>query len=189
LKACKLAQETAHLLQKKVEFVLEGENLEIDKGAADLLSEALIHLMRNAVDHGLELPSERRVSGKSEIGKLYLSASIREGKTVISLKDDGRGLNFQKIRELAEEKGWLKNEDDLSEAKLARFILKAGFSTRSNANEISGQGVGMDVVKHNIEDKLQGQIQIFSKQGQGTEFKLEIPLQVGVVDGLVLRKE
>jgi two-component system chemotaxis sensor kinase CheA len=177
-----LAQETG----KKVRLVTSGEDTEIDKTVIEKLTDPLTHMIRNAVDHGVETPESRIAMGKREEGTLRLNASQRGSHIVIELHDDGKGLNRESIRRKAIERGLIAPDAQLSEQEIDNLIFKPGFSTVESVSNISGRGVGMDVVNENIR-KLGGRVVIRSSDGEGSTITLILPLTLAVMDGMVVR--
>jgi two-component system chemotaxis sensor kinase CheA len=172
---------------KKVDLQLIGEETEIDKTVIETITDPLVHLLRNSLDHGLETPAERVANGKSEKGTIKLSARHEEGEVWVTIEDDGRGLNREKILEKAISKGLIEGDgSDLTEKQINNLIFAPGFSTAAQVTDISGRGVGMDVVKRNLE-KIKGKIDITSKLGQGTRINLRIPLTLAIIDGMMVR--
>ena len=172
---------------KKVDLKLFGEETEVDKTVVETITDPLVHLLRNALDHGLETPEERTEAGKQEKGTVKLSARHEEGEVWITVEDDGRGLNREKILEKAKNKGLIQGDgSDMSDKAIYGLIFHAGFSTADKITDVSGRGVGMDVVKQNLE-KIKGKIEVQSKQGQGTQLKLRIPLTLAIIDGMLVR--
>ena len=172
---------------KKVDLQLSGEETELDKTVIETITDPLVHLIRNALDHGLDSPEERLKAGKAEKGVIRLSARHEEGEVWITLEDDGRGLNRRKILAKAASKGLIEGDgSDLSDKAVANLIFMPGFSTADKITDVSGRGVGMDVVKQNLE-KIKGKIEVHSKEGRGTRFDLRIPLTLGIIDGMMVR--
>jgi two-component system chemotaxis sensor kinase CheA len=172
---------------KKVELVLSGEDTEVDKTVVETITDPLVHLIRNSLDHGLEPPDERIRAGKPEKGVVRLSARHEEGEVWITIEDDGRGLNREKILSKAISKGLIDGDgSDMSDKAIYNLIFQAGFSTADKITDVSGRGVGMDVVKQNI-DKIKGKIEVTSKPGQGSRMILRIPLTLGIIDGMMVR--
>ncbi len=172
---------------KKVDLQLIGEETEIDKTVIETITDPLVHLLRNSLDHGLEVPSERIAAGKQEKGTIKLSARHEEGEVWVTIEDDGRGLNREKLLEKAISKGLIEGDGtDLTEKQIHNLIFAPGFSTAAQVTDISGRGVGMDVVKRNLE-KIKGKIDITSKFGQGTRINLRIPLTLAIIDGMMVR--
>lgn len=172
---------------KKVDLQLEGEETELDKTVIETITDPLVHLIRNSLDHGLEPPDERRKAGKAEKGVIRLCARHEEGEVWITLEDDGRGLNREKILAKAVSKGLVDGDgSDLSDKAIANLIFMPGFSTAEKVTDVSGRGVGMDVVKQNLE-KIKGKIEVQSRPGGGTRFVLRIPLTLGIIDGMMVR--
>lgn len=171
---------------KKIHLSLEGGNTEIDKGIIEQLADPLTHLIRNSVDHGLEPPDEREAAGKSPTGTLRLAALHESGSVVIEVADDGRGIDLERVRAKAISQGILQATDALTDDQTRELIFAPGFSTAEAVTDISGRGVGMDVVRRNI-DALSGSLTIGSNEGQGTCIRLKLPLTLAIVDGLTLR--
>ncbi|MDY0304912.1 MAG: chemotaxis protein CheW, partial [Desulfovibrionaceae bacterium] len=187
----RLVKSLSQKIGKKVRFEIEGEDLALDKSIVESLNEPLVHLLRNALDHGLEPAAERAALGKDETGTVRLSA-LRKGETAYLLvSDDGRGLDPERIRRKAVEKGLMKESDQLPAAEILQFILKSGFSTAEKITDVSGRGVGMDAVVNAIRVGLGGDILIESDLGKGATFTITIPLSrsadEGIVDALVCR--
>jgi two-component system chemotaxis sensor kinase CheA len=179
-------RDTAQLLGKKVHLHLQGEETELDKTVLESISDPLVHLIRNAVDHGIESAAKRREAGKSEEGNVRLSAFHESGKLVIEIRDDGGGINGAVLLAKAKEKGVIPANAVLSEKECVHLIFHPGFSTKQEVSEVSGRGVGMDVVRTNIE-MLQGEIQIQTEVGKGTTFRVILPLTLAIIDGMVVR--
>lgn len=181
----RVVRDTANTLGKPVELTVEGEGLDIDKSVLDRLADPLIHILRNAVDHGLESPEGRAEAGKGAIGKVMLSFMNEGNSLLVEVRDDGKGINHEIVRKKAIEKKLITDNQQLSEKQIINLIFHPGFSTKAEASEISGRGVGMDVVKTNVE-KVGGQVDVTTVIGKGSIFKLQIPLSLAVVDGLVV---
>ncbi|MBY3599077.1 MULTISPECIES: chemotaxis protein CheA [Rhizobium] len=177
-----LARETG----KVIELVTEGETTEVDKTVIERLADPLVHLVRNSIDHGLETPDDRLAAGKTEAGTVTLSARQAGGEVIISIKDDGRGINRERVRAKAESSGLILPGQPLSDQELLQLIFAPGFSTAAAITNLSGRGVGMDVVKKTVE-ALRGAIDIVSVPGQGSEVSLRIPLTLAIIDGLLVR--
>lgn len=177
-----LARETG----KSIELITEGESTEVDKTVIERLADPLVHLVRNSIDHGLETPADRLAAGKSEAGTVTLSARQSGGEVIISIKDDGRGINRERVRAKAESSGLIAPGQQLSDQELLQLIFAPGFSTAATITNLSGRGVGMDVVKKTVE-ALRGAIDIESKPGEGSEVSLRIPLTLAIIDGLLVR--
>ena len=181
----RMVRDTAAKLGKRVNLEVEGEETELDRTLLEALSDPLTHLIRNAIDHGIEPPDERRQMGKPETGTIRLSAYQSEGRIYIEVRDDGRGINAERVRQKAIQLGWITENDHVSEEALYEFLFQPGFSTAQQVSDLSGRGVGMDVVKRNVES-LGGSISVQSKQGEGTRFLLRVPLTLAIMDGLGL---
>jgi two-component system chemotaxis sensor kinase CheA len=171
---------------KEVNLTIKGEGTQLDKSVLDNLEGPLLHLVRNAVDHGLEPPEERIDNGKPEEGQLSIRAYHESGHVYIEIEEDGRGLPTDDIEQKAIERGLIEKDHDLSPDEIHRLILEPGFSTTEEVTNVSGRGVGMDVVATQIED-LRGNLLIDSTPGEGTKFTLELPLTVAIIDGLITR--
>lgn len=185
----RLVRDVAAKASKKVRLVVEGAETEVDRNVVDRISDPLVHLVRNAIDHGLEEPSDRMAAGKAPEGTVILSARHQGGAIVISLKDDGRGLAREKIIAKAMERGLLPpgvDPSELSDGAVNRLIFEPGFSTAAQVTDISGRGVGMDVVKRNIE-AMRGKIEIESTPGEGTTFQIHLPLTLAIIDAMIVR--
>lgn len=177
-----LSRETG----KVIELETEGETTEVDKTVIDRLADPLVHLVRNSIDHGLETPDERRAAGKPEAGHVRLSARQSGGEVIITVKDDGRGINRERVRAKAESSGLIPPGASLSDQELLQLIFQPGFSTAQQITNLSGRGVGMDVVKKTVE-ALRGAIEVSSTPGNGSEIALRIPLTLAIIDGLLVR--
>jgi two-component system chemotaxis sensor kinase CheA len=182
----RLARDLARSCVKKVQFSTDGDETELDRTVVEEIADPLVHMVRNAMDHGLEGPEERIAAGKPEIGTVHLSAYHQGSNIVIELRDDGRGINPEKIFKKAVEKGILAPNAQLTRDETFALIFAPGFSTAEKVTAVSGRGVGMDVVKRNIE-KLRGKIEIESEVGKGSVFKVKLPLTMAIIDGLVVR--
>lgn len=180
----RIVRDMSRSLDKDVRLELSGEETEVDKTIVDNLADPLMHLVRNAMDHGIETKAERLAAGKPEQGVVRLTASSAGGEILITVEDDGKGLDQYSILEKAKAKGMLtKPESEYTTAEIHEFILMPGFSTNQQVTEYSGRGVGMDVVKKNIA-KVGGDVFIESQQGQGTKFIFKIPLTLSILDGM-----
>lgn len=180
----RVVRDMVRKLDKKAELEIIGEQTEVDKNIIESISDPLMHLIRNAVDHGIESAHERSVKGKSVVGKICLEAKSAGGDVLIIIQDDGGGLNKEKILRKAVERGLLEKEDScLTDSQIYAFILQPGFSTNDTVTEFSGRGVGMDVVVKNIE-KVGGTISVDSVEGKGTTMTIRIPLTLAIIDGM-----
>lgn len=182
----KVVRDLAKNCGKKIELQFVGEETEIDKQIAEELVDPLTHLLRNSIDHGIEEVEERKEKGKEPIGHIILDAHQEGSHIVISVRDDGRGLNLEKIRNKAIKAGLIKAEEILTEDELTRLIFAPGFSTADKVSEISGRGVGLDVVKTGIK-RLQGDIEVKSVPGTGTEFALKVPLTLAIIQAFMVK--
>lgn len=181
----RIVRDTAQALNKDVNLVLIGEDTELDKTVLEKINDPLVHLIRNSVDHGIESAAVRKANGKNEKGTVQLSAYHQSGKLVIDVIDDGGGLNPVKLRNKAIEKNIITENQKLSDDECMNLIFAAGFSTKEQVTDVSGRGVGMDVVKTNIAE-LNGEIKITSVLGQGTTFRIILPLTLAIVDSLIV---
>jgi two-component system chemotaxis sensor kinase CheA len=182
----RLVRDLSQNLGKDMVITMSGEDTELDKTMIERLNDPLVHLIRNAADHGIEPPDERLRAGKPAQGRIHLSAMHSGAQVLVTVKDDGRGLNPAKIRAKAEENGLIAPGAVLGDAELFELILQPGFSTAAKVTDVSGRGVGMDVVKRNI-DALRGTIDIDSQLGDGSEITLRLPLTLAIIDGLLVR--
>ncbi len=182
----RLTRDLSGRTGKAIDLQLEGMETEVDRSVAELIADPLVHMIRNAVDHGLESPAERKRAGKPETGTIRVEARHRSGEVWIRVTDDGRGLAKEKIRARAVAHGLLNPADELSDEKLYRLIFEPGFSTAEQVSEVSGRGVGMDVVRRNIE-RLHGRVDIETAAGLGTTLTLRIPLTLAVIQGMLVR--
>ncbi|MBI3602819.1 MAG: chemotaxis protein CheA, partial [Nitrospirae bacterium] len=171
---------------KQIHLVLSGEDTELDKTVIESIGDPLTHLVRNSADHGLELPAERVAAGKPEQGTITLNAFHEGGNICITVADDGRGLNREKILAKAVAQGLIGDADKLTDEQIWPLIFRPGFSTAEKVTDVSGRGVGMDVVKRNIEE-LGGTVTIKTEAGKGTTFTLKLPLTLAIIDGLTVR--
>lgn len=184
-KMSRIVRDTSKTLDKNVNLQLIGEDTEVDKTVLERLSDPLVHLVRNAVDHAMEDKNERLLSKKPETGSIILSANHEGSNLILQVKDDGRGIDHNKIKKKAIDKGILSPEKNLSPQELIQYIFHPGFSTKENVTEVSGRGVGLDVVKTNIES-LGGEVRLESEIGRGSVFKIILPLTLAIIDGLVV---
>lgn len=184
-KMSRLVRDLATLQQKQMQLVFDGEETELDRNIVEKLGDPLIHMIRNSVDHGIESPADRIAQGKSPQGSIRLSASHQRGGIVIRITDDGKGLNSDRIRAKALERGLIKADAELSESEIFSLIFLPGFSTAETVTDLSGRGVGMDVVRRNIEN-LRGKIEIQSVLGLGTTFTILLPLTLAIIDGMLV---
>ncbi len=182
----KMARELAQENGKKVQVDISGKETELDKKVIEQISDPLKHLIRNSMDHGLESPEEREQQGKSAVGQLNISAYHQEGSIIIQLSDDGRGINHDKVLARAVEKGLASQDKEYSREEIIDMLFLPGFSTAAEVSDISGRGVGLDVVKNNIKN-LRGNIEVDSAPGEGTSFVIKLPLTLAIIDGMMVR--
>jgi len=171
---------------KQVELKLSGEQTELDKTVMEKIGDPLVHLVRNSLDHGLETPEKRLASGKPETGLLHLNAYHQGGTIVIEISDDGAGLNEEKILGKAIERGLVSSDETLSPEKIHELIFMPGFSTADEVSDVSGRGVGMDVVRKNIHS-LGGSVDVSSTPGLGSTFTIRLPLTLAIMDGQTIQ--
>ncbi len=181
----RLVRETAASTGKTVRLITEGEYTEVDKTVIERLSDPLTHMIRNAIDHGLETPEKRLAAGKPVEGIVRVAAMHRSGRIVIEVSDDGAGINRKVVQDIARRKGLIADNAQLSDEEIDNLIFLPGFSTRNEISELSGRGVGMDVVKRSIQ-ALGGRVSISSQPGKGSLFTLSLPLTLAVLDGMVV---
>jgi len=181
----RLVREAAEATGKKVKLVTSGEDTEVDKTVVERLAEPITHMLRNAIDHGLESPADRLAAGKPEEGKVRLAALHRSGRIVIEISDDGKGINRPRVKGIAVERGLIAEDAVLSDDEIDNLIFLPGFSTATEVSDLSGRGVGMDVVRRSIQS-LGGRISITSNPGKGSTFTLSLPLTLAVLDGMVV---
>ncbi|MFS0644607.1 chemotaxis protein CheW [Siminovitchia sp. 179-K 8D1 HS] len=183
----RMVRDLSHSLNKEVDLVIEGQETELDRTVIEKMGDPLIHLIRNAVDHGLESKEERVRSNKPEKGLLRITAYHEENQVVITVEDDGAGINPEKIKASAIKKGLISSEEaeTMTDKEAIQLIFRPGFSTVTNVSDVSGRGVGMDIVRNHIES-LNGIIELDSKLGKGTAFKIKIPLTLAIITGLIV---
>lgn len=188
-KMARLVRDVSAKAGKKISFEMEGEDTELDRNVVEEIGDPLVHMVRNACDHGVETPADRIAAGKSAQGKLSLRAYHQGGAIIIEIRDDGRGLNRDRILAKAVERGLISADrklDDIPDTEVWNMIFLPGFSTAEKITAISGRGVGMDVVRKNIE-ALRGAVEIQSKPGEGSVFLMKLPLTMAIIDGMVVR--
>ena len=181
----RLVREVANMTGKQARLVMDGENTEVDKTVIERLAEPITHMLRNAIDHGLESPDERKAAGKNPEGMVRLAALHRSGRIVIEVSDDGKGINRERVFSIAVKKGLIAPDLQLTDEEIDNLIFLPGFSTADKISDVSGRGVGMDVVKRSVQ-ALGGRISITSRPGQGSTFTLSLPLTLAVLDGMVV---
>jgi two-component system chemotaxis sensor kinase CheA len=182
----RLIRDLSRQLDKDIELVTEGIDTEVDKGTIDQLSDPLMHIIRNCIDHGIELPNIRKQKGKPESGTIKISASNNGNIVVIRIEDDGSGVDLEKIQKKAVEKGIIKSTDKPSRNELLEMIFLPGFSTAQSLTEVSGRGVGMDVVKRKIME-LRGEVVVDTEMGVGTSFTLKLQQSIAIIDTLLFK--
>jgi two-component system, chemotaxis family, sensor kinase CheA len=186
-KMLRLVRDLARKAGKEVQLVMSGEDTEIDRNMVEEIYEPIVHMIRNSIDHGLELPEEREAANKIRQGTIYLKAYHKGGDIVIEIADDGRGLNTEKILEKARSSGLIKEDDKLTDGEISNLIFHPGLSTAEKITDISGRGVGMDVVKSRIVEKLRGRVDVQSIQGKGTTVYIRLPLTLAIIDGMLVK--
>ncbi len=182
----RLVRDLSSEMSKSIELVTEGGETELDKTVIEQLNDPLVHLLRNSIDHGIEPPAERLAAGKPETGTIVLSAEHAGGEVVLSIIDDGRGMDPDRIRAKAVEKGLIASDVRLSESEIYNLVFLPGFSTAEKITNVSGRGVGMDVVKRSM-DALRGKIDIQSTYGRGSRITIKLPLTLAIIDGLQIK--
>ena len=181
----RLVYDLGRSLHKQVELTFEGAETELDKTVIDQLNDPLMHLIRNSMDHGVEAPDVRRAAGKQPTASIHISAKHAGAQVLISVSDDGKGIDREAVRTRAVEKGLIAADAWLSESEVYALIMEPGFSTAREVTDVSGRGVGMDVVRKNIE-ALRGRIEIESQMGLGSTVTLRLPLTLAIIDGLLV---
>ena len=182
----RIVRDTSTALGKDINLNIIGGDTEVDKTVSEKITDPLIHIIRNAVDHGIESPEQRVALGKPEEGRIDVSAYHQGGNLIIDIKDDGGGINTEKVRQKAIEKGVIPEDNTLSKKEIDELIFAAGFSTADKISDVSGRGVGMDVVRKNIY-ALKGDIDLYSEQGKGSLFRIRLPLTLAILDGQLAR--
>jgi two-component system chemotaxis sensor kinase CheA len=185
-KMSRVVRDIAMKQQKKVNFTTSGEDTELDRTVVEELNDPLLHMIRNSMDHGIEMPEKRVAAGKPAAGSLNLRAYHQGGNIVVEIEDDGAGLNRDRILAKAVERGLAHKGESLTDEQIFSFIFAAGFSTAEKITDLSGRGVGLDVVRRNIE-RLRGRVEISSQPGQGTKFKISLPLTLAIIDGFIVK--
>ena len=187
-KMARLVRDLSHKADKKISLVTSGEETELDRSIVDKIADPLVHMIRNSVDHGIESSHERVQAGKDAVGRINLRAFHQAGNIVIEIEDDGKGLNTERILQKAIDNGVVSKGQDLSNDQICKLIFHAGLSTAQKVTSVSGRGVGMDVVKKNIES-LRGKVDISTMPGKGTVFTISLPLTLAIIDGNGMQKE
>jgi len=185
-KMVRLVRDLANKSKKEVDLIMSGEETEIDRNLVDTLYDPLVHMIRNSVDHGIEPPAKRLEEGKPKTGRVFLRAFQKGGYIIIEIEDDGQGLNRPKIAQKAREKGLVPAGAALTDRQIDNLIFEPGFSTADKISDVSGRGVGMDVVRKTIE-KLKGKVELFSVTGKGCRFVMRVPLTLAILDGIVVQ--
>jgi two-component system chemotaxis sensor kinase CheA len=183
----RLVRDVARTAGKQVELAIEGEATELDRSLIEVIGDPLIHLLRNAVDHGVELPEKRIAVGKPPTGRVRLTAAHVEGQILITVEDDGQGIDPEKVRRAAVKRGMLTEEEatQLSDADAVELIFRPNLSTAEQVTNVSGRGVGMDVVRSNVE-RLSGSVVVDSRIGQGTAFRVTLPLTLAIIQTMLV---
>jgi two-component system chemotaxis sensor kinase CheA len=185
-KLSRMVRKIARELDKEIELVLRGEETELDKMMVEELTDPLMHIIRNALDHGIETAEERAMAGKPAVGRITLTAYQQGNSVVIDVRDDGRGIDPVKIREVALSRGLIGPDETVDQARAYELMFTAGFSTASEVSEISGRGVGLDVVRRNLQE-LKGSIEVISTPGLGTTFRIMLPITLAIIQALIVR--
>ncbi len=181
----RLVREVEALTSKSVRLTTEGDETEVDRAVIERLTDPLTHMIRNAIDHGVEQPEDRRAAGKAAQGSVHVTACHRAGRVVIEVRDDGAGIDRDRVRAIAVDRGLISANDNLSDDEIDNLIFEPGFSTTEQASDLSGRGVGMDVVRRSVQ-ALGGRISVSSRRGWGTSFSLSLPLTLAVMDGMLV---
>ncbi|MCK8824816.1 chemotaxis protein CheA [Fuchsiella alkaliacetigena] len=184
----RIVRDIAKERDKEVELIIKGKDTELDRRIIEQLADPLKHLVRNAIDHGIETPAKRKELGKPSKGTIKLNAFHQEGNIVIEISDDGQGIDEEAVLNKAIERGVVEVGQDLSEAEIKNLLFKPGFSTAKEVTDVSGRGVGLDVVMNNIKS-IRGDIKIFSEKNEGTKFQIKLPLTLAIIDGIIIRVE
>ncbi len=182
----RMVRDTAQQLHKDVEFTVTGQDTELDRTVVEEIGDPIMHMLRNSLDHGIEAPIDRRISGKPEKGNIALRAYAAGNHVFIEVEDDGRGIDREKVFKKAVESGLIKASDHLSDHQVHQLLFASGFSTADTISDLSGRGVGLDVVRAKIES-LSGKVDIFSEVGKGTRFVVRLPMTLAIMDGLMVR--
>jgi two-component system chemotaxis sensor kinase CheA len=185
-KMIRLVRDLSKKSGKEVVLKMEGEETEIDRNMVEEIYEPLVHMIRNSVDHGIEMPEERTKAGKDPVGTIFICAEQKGGNIVIDIEDDGQGLDAKRIRDKAIEREIIGATDQLDEKAIFDLIFHPGFSTKDKVTEVSGRGVGMDVVKKSVE-RLRGKMEISSQFGKGSSFHMKLPLMMAIIDGMIIQ--
>ncbi|HEX6626046.1 MAG TPA: ATP-binding protein, partial [Pyrinomonadaceae bacterium] len=185
-RAARVGQSVARLAGREVEFVIEGGEVRLDKSLADAVADPLLHLLRNAVDHGIESPEERRAAGKPERGRVALAAAAEGSRVTLRVADDGRGVDTERVTRAAVERGLLAADARVGEQQALRLIFRPGFSTAGELSSVSGRGVGLDVVERMIE-QAGGELRVRSRRGEGTTFEMRLPTTLALVPSIIVR--
>ncbi len=183
-KFTRMVRDLSRSQGKEIQLLFEGEDTELDKTVIDEIAEPLLHMIRNAVDHGIESPQERIAKGKFRAGQIKLSAMQESNYVIIKVADDGRGINLERVKEIGVNKGLIQSEDYLEKDTICSLIFSAGFTTKNEATDISGRGIGLDVVSRNI-SKLNGHVIVDSVQEKGTTFTIKLPLSLAIIPALM----
>ena len=182
----RVVRDLSFELGKKIEIKMSGTETELDKNVIEQISDPLKHMIRNSIDHGIELPEERRRIGKSEVGTIWLKAFQREGNIFIEISDDGKGIDKKRVLAKAIERGQAEVGRSYADKEIFDMLFAPGLSTAESVSELSGRGVGMDVVKRNIEE-LRGSVEISSEDGKGSTFRVKLPLTLAIIDGMMVK--
>ena len=184
-KLSRTVRKLARELRKEIELILRGEDTELDKMMVEELTDPLMHIIRNALDHGIETAEERRAKGKSPVGRVTLNAYQQGNSVVLDVTDDGRGIDPERVGKVAVERGLIGAKDVIDQQRAHELLFTPGFSTASAISEISGRGVGLDVVKRNIQE-LKGTIEVMSRVGEGTTFRISLPITLAIIQALIV---
>jgi two-component system chemotaxis sensor kinase CheA len=181
----RLVRDVSSKFNKKVDFIVEGKETELDKTIIEKIVDPIMHILRNSIDHGIETPEERKQLGKPEVGTITLKAYPSGAHVVIEITDDGAGINIENVRKVAIKKGYIGSNDEFTTSEMIKLILSPGFSTSENVSEVSGRGVGMDVVYQKISE-IRGELDIHTIAGKGTTMTIKLPLTISIIDSLLV---
>ncbi|MDX1584648.1 MAG: chemotaxis protein CheA, partial [Thermoanaerobaculia bacterium] len=184
-KLSRAVRKLARELEKEIDLSMYGEDTELDKVMVEELTDPLLHIIRNAIDHGIEPKEQREAAGKPPAGQIRLNAYQKGNSVVLDVSDDGKGIDTEKIKAAAVKKGVINENEQLTERQITELIFSPGFSTASTVSEVSGRGVGLDVVKRNLQE-LKGSIEVISTKDEGTTFRVTLPITLAIIQGLIV---
>jgi two-component system chemotaxis sensor kinase CheA len=184
-KLSRTVRKLARELNKEIDLVLRGEDTELDKMMVEELTDPLMHIIRNALDHGIESAEERKAAGKNGVGRVILNAYQQGNSVVLDVTDDGRGIDPERIRKVAAQRGLIGEREAVDQVRANELLFTPGFSTALSVSEISGRGVGLDVVKRNIQE-LKGTIEVITRPGEGSTFRISLPITLAIIQALIV---